>query len=325
MTVLETERTAPPTGATAAIRPAVPGPAPESAQTKSGNRRQYVLFALFAFPNLLLIGVFAYWPILGNLALSLTDWDMISPMPNFIGLDNYTALFSDPGFIDVMRRTLIWVVAVVGSSLIFGLGMALLFNGGARGGKAVSTLAFTPHVISGAAVAAVWLFIFDPNYGLSRLLFNSIGMDSPHWTTDPDKALGALIIVAVWKGAGFVAIVYLAALQSIPRDVIEAAQLDGAGRWKTFTKIVWPLLTPTTFFLCVTQIIGAFQAFDLIAMMTSGGPAGSTTTLSWYIYEQGFQEFNIGSAAASSVFMFVILLLVTAVQMRFAERKVHYS
>ena len=323
MTVLETDRTSPTVGAAKALHTESPIETPAEPQTRNG--REYLLFALFAFPNLLLIAVFAYWPILGNLLLSLTDWDMISPFPNFVGLDNYTALFTDPGFVDVMRRTLIWVVAVVGASLVFGLGMALLFNGGAKGTKAVSTLAFTPHVISGAAVAAVWLFVFDPNYGLSRLLFNAIGMDSPHWTTDPDMALSALIIVAVWKGAGFVAIVYLAALQSIPRDVIEAAQLDGAGRWKTFSKIVWPLLTPTTFFLCVTQIIGAFQAFDLIAMMTSGGPAGSTTTLSWYIYEQGFQEFNIGSAAASSVFMFIILLVVTAVQMRFAERKVHYS
>lgn len=323
MTVLETDRTSPTVGAAKALHTESPIETPAEPQTRNG--RKYLLFALFAFPNLLLIAVFAYWPILGNLLLSLTDWDMISPFPNFVGLDNYTTLFSDPGFVDVMWRTLIWVVAVVGASLVFGLGMALLFNGGAKGTKAVSTLAFTPHVISGAAVAAVWLFVFDPNYGLSRLLFNAIGMDSPHWTTDPDMALSALIIVAVWKGAGFVAIVYLAALQSIPRDVIEAAQLDGAGRWKTFSKIVWPLLTPTTFFLCVTQIIGAFQAFDLIAMMTSGGPAGSTTTLSWYIYEQGFQEFNIGSAAASSVFMFIILLVVTAVQMRFAERKVHYS
>ena len=323
MTVLETDRTSPTVGAAKALHTESPIETPAEPQTRNG--RKYLLFALFAFPNLLLIAVFAYWPILGNLLLSLTDWDMISPFSNFVGLDNYTALFTDPGFVDVMRRTLIWVVAVVGASLVFGLGMALLFNGGAKGTKAVSTLAFTPHVISGAAVAAVWLFVFDPNYGLSRLLFNAIGMDSPHWTTDPDMALSALIIVAVWKGAGFVAIVYLAALQSIPRDVIEAAQLDGAGRWKTFSKIVWPLLTPTTFFLCVTQIIGAFQAFDLIAMMTSGGPAGSTTTLSWYIYEQGFQEFNIGSAAASSVFMFIILLVVTAVQMRFAERKVHYS
>lgn len=323
MTVLETDRTSPTVGAAKALHTESPIETPAEPQTRNG--RKYLLFALFAFPNLLLIAVFAYWPILGNLLLSLTDWDMISPFPNFVGLDNYTTLFSDPGFVDVMRRTLIWVVAVVGASLVFGLGMALLFNGGAKGTKAVSTLAFTPHVISGAAVAAVWLFVFDPNYGLSRLLFNAIGMDSPHWTTDPDMALSALIIVAVWKGAGFVAIVYLAALQSIPRDVIEAAQLDGAGRWKTFSKIVWPLLTPTTFFLCVTQIIGSFQAFDLIAMMTSGGPAGSTTTLSWYIYEQGFQEFNIGSAAASSVFMFIILLVVTAVQMRFAERKVHYS
>lgn len=317
-------------------RPAAPAPVPplptpgrQRAATSSGRggrrrRREYLLFALFALPNLALIAVFAYWPVIGNAYLSLTRWDMIAPSPTFVGFDNYATMFTDPSFLRVLRITAVWVVAVVGISLVGGLVLALLFAAKVPGRKAVSALAFSPHILSGAAVAAVWLFLFDPNYGLSRVVFSLFGLDSPHWTTSSRWALPALIIVAVWKGVGFVAIVYLAALQSLPGDVLEAARLDGAGRWRTFRHITFPLLSPTTFFLAVTQIIGAFQSFDLIAMMTGGGPGEATTTLSWFIYSQGFMQFKAGTAAAGAMIMFVLLLVVTVVQMRYVEKKVHY-
>jgi ABC-type sugar transport system permease subunit len=290
----------------------------------SRRLREHVLFLLFALPNLALIAVFAYWPVLGNVYLSLTDWDMIAPQPLFVGLDNYTTLFGDPGFLRVLRLTAIWVVLVVAISIVGGLALAMLFSARIRGRGAVSALAFSPHILSGAAVAAVWLFIFDPNYGLSRAAFALVGLNAPHWTTSPGWALAALVIVAVWKGVGFVAIVYLSALGSMPEDVHEAARLDGANRWQVFRHVTFPLLSPTTFFLLVTQVISAFQSFDLIAMMTSGGPAGATTTLSWFIYQQGFREFDAGFAAAGSVVMFVVLMTVTGLQMRFVEKKVHY-
>ncbi|MDI9916777.1 sugar ABC transporter permease [Rhodococcus sp. IEGM 1379] len=304
--------------------------APPSRVSESGRkarrprRKGYKLFVLFTFPNLLLIAVFAYWPVIGNICLSLTEWDMIAPTPLFVGIDNYTKLFSDPEFLGVLRLTVVWVVVIVGVSLTAGLSLACLFNRKSHGSTAVSALAFSPHILSGAAVAAIWLFIFDPNYGLSRAVFGLFGADSPHWTTSSSWAMPALIIVAVWKGIGFVAIVYLAALQSMPTDVLEAARLDGAGAWQTFRHITLPLLSPTTFFLLITQVISAFQSFDVIAMMTSGGPAGSTTTLSWFIYQEGFKTFSAGTAAASSMVMFVVLMGVTVFQMRFIEKKVHY-
>lgn len=287
-------------------------------------RREYGLFALLAFPNLILIAVFAYWPVLANIYLSLTEWDMIEPQPYFVGLDNYISLATSPDFLSVLWTTLVWVVVVVTVSLVVGVALATLFNLKIKGGAAVSALAFSPHVLSGAAVAAIWLFIFDPNYGLMRVVFSAFGMDSPAWITSTSWALPALLIVSIWKGVGFVAIVYLAALQGLPEEVLEAARLDGANRWQTFRRIVLPLLSPTTFFLSVTTIISAFQSFDVIAMMTGGGPANSTTTLSWYIYEQGFIRFNVGYSAAASVLMFVILMAVTAIQFRYVERKVHY-
>lgn len=291
---------------------------------KKRQHKSYRLFVLFALPNLVLIAVFAYGPVIGNIYLSLTEWDMIAPQPLFVGLDNYTRLFEDPAFLRVLRLTAVWVVAVVGISLALGLALACLFNQKIPGRGAVTALAFSPHILSGAAVAAIWLFLFDPNYGLSRAVFGVLGAQSPHWTTSSDWSLPALIIVSIWKGVGFVAIVYLAALQGIPEDVQEAARLDGAGSWQTFRHITFPLISPTTFFLLVTQVISAFQSFDVIAMMTGGGPAGATTTLSWFIYQEGFKSFNAGSAAAGSMVMFVVLMAVTGFQMRFVERKVHY-
>ncbi|MBZ2196579.1 carbohydrate ABC transporter permease [Occultella gossypii] len=295
-----------------------------SATYRKRHRRGVALFALFAFPNLALIGVFAYWPVLENLYLSLTRWDFIGPAPLFVGLENYAQLFTSATFVDVLRITLIWVVVVVGVSLVLGIALASLFSMKLPGTTLVTGIVFAPHVIAGAAIAAVWLFIFDPNYGLARVLFNAVGLSSPSWITDAKWALPALLIVSIWKGVGFVSIVYLAGMQGMPSDVLEAARLDGANRWQLFRRIILPLLSPTTFFLVITQTIGAFQAFDVIAVMTGGGPASATTTLSWFIYDQAFNRSNVGYSAAAGTVMFVLLMAITILQFRFVERKVHY-
>lgn len=288
------------------------------------RRRGYLLFAAFAMPNLALIAVFAYWPIIQNIYLSFTTWDFISPAAEWAGFLNYQALFSSWSFPDVLLRTLVWVVVVVVVTLVLGLALAMLFAQRIRGTTSVQTLAFAPHVLSGAAIATIWLFIFDPNHGLSRLVFEAFGATSPAWTNDGSWALWALIIVSIWKGLGFVAIVYLVGIQQIPSEVLEAARIDGAGRWTQFRRMIFPLLSPTTFFLVITQTISAFQAFDVIAMMTSGGPARSTTTLSWFIYDEAFNRTNVGVSSAASMIMFVVLMAITVLQFRFVERRVHY-
>ena len=303
----------------AAMRPAVERPA-----RRARRRRGYALFALFAFPNLALIAIFAYWPIIANVYLSLTNWDFISPKPLFIGLTNYSSMLVSPSFHKVLWVSVVWVVVVVGVSLVLGVLLAALFSRRFPGTSAVTGIVFTPHVVSGAAIAVVWLFIFDPNYGLARVFFELFGAESPNWTTDADWALPALLIVSIWKGVGFVAIVYLAGIQGLPSDVLEAARLDGASSVQVFLKVVLPLLSPTTFFLVITQTLAAFQAFDIIAIMTSGGPASATTTLSWFIYEQAFLRSNVGYSAAAGTVMFVVLMLITALQFRFVEKKVHY-
>src|SRR5699024_552139 len=299
-------------------------PAERLAARRRRRRRGYALFALFAFPNLALIAVFAYWPVVANLYLSLTSWDFISPEPLFVGLTNYTSMFASPSFHKVLWVSVVWVVVVVGVSLVAGVLLAALFSKKLPGTGAVTGIVFTPHVVSGAAIAVVWLFIFDPNYGLARVAFDLVGAQSPNWTTDADWALPALLIVSIWQGVGCVSIVYLAGIQGLPSDVLEAAQLDGASSVQTFVRVVLPLLSPTTFFLVITQTMGAFQAFDIIAVMTNGGPASQTTTLSWFIYEQAFTRANVGLSAAAGTVMFVLLMIITALQFRFVEKKVHY-
>lgn len=289
--------------------------------------REYALFLLLLSPNLLLIGTFEYWPVIYNAYLSMTRWNLLSfgEAPTWVGLQNYQDLLGSESFHTVLRNTLFFTGVVVIGSVLLGLALAVIFNQRLGGRGVVRTFAFAPHIVSGAAVATLWLFIFDPNYGLSRVVLGWFGIASPHWVTDSDWALISLMIVYLWKGMGFIAIVYLAGLQNLPEDLYEAARIDGAGAWTIFRRITLPLLSPVTFFVVVITIIGTFQAYDMIAVMTGGGPGNATTTLSWSIYELGFKAYDAGKAAASAVILFIILLVVTGLQTKFVQRKVHYQ
>lgn len=289
------------------------------------RRRDYLLFAAFAAPNFFFLLVFAYWPVIYNAYLSFTDWDMVSSSWHMIGLDNYASLFADPDFLGSLWTTVLFVVGVVAGGLVLGLATALLLNQQLRGRNVVRTASFAPYVLSGAAVGTLWLFLFDPNFGLVRPLLAPLGLTAPAMMTDSKWALFGLVLVYLWKNTGFVAVVYLAGLQGLPRDVFEAAALDGAGAWTRLRRIVLPLLSPVTFFLLVTCTISTFQAFDVIAVMTGGGPGTSTSILSWFIYDQAFRTFDAGRASAAAMVMFVVLLLITGFQARFVERKVHYQ
>ncbi|SDT48919.1 carbohydrate ABC transporter permease [Jiangella sp. DSM 45060] len=289
------------------------------------RRKEYALFLLMISPNLLIIGTFDYWPVIYNAWLSLTRWNMLSGTPRYVGLQNYENLFNSSSFHGILWNTLTFSAAIVIGSVILGLAVALLFDQKLRGRGIVRTAAFAPHIVSGAAVATLWLFIFDPAYGLTRVVLDPFGVASPRWVNDADWAMIALIIAYLWKGLGFVAIVYLAGLQNLPEELYEAAKLDGAGTWTTFRRITLPLLSPVTFFVLVTSIIGTFQAYDMIAVLTGGGPGDATTTLSWYVYQQGFRASDAGTAAAAAMLLFFILLLVTGLQTRFVQRKVHYT
>ncbi len=287
--------------------------------------REQLLFLAFIAPNFLLLGVFTYWPMLYQTYLSLTRWDMLAPTKAFVGLDNYTSMLGASEFWGVMFNTFYFTGAIVVGNLILGLAIAILLDQRLRGRNFVRAFAFAPVILSGAAVGLVWAYIFDPNYGLMRTFLDLFGVPSPDWLASTRFAMPALIIVYLWKSLGFAVVIYLAGLQNISKDLYEAARVDGANSWIRFRHVTLPQLSPVTFFVVLTTIIQSFQAFDIIAVMTGGGPAGATTTLIWYIYQEGFIAFRAGIAATAAIIMFLLLLIITVLQVRYAQRGVHYS
>lgn len=286
--------------------------------------RSYGTFLLLAGPNVALLALFVYKPLVQNVQYSLLHWNLGSDTATFVGLANYATWFTDPRTVDVLVQTLVFTGVTVGGCLFLGLFLARLLDRELRGRTAVRAVVFAPYVLSGVAVGICWLFVFDPQYGLVSALLRVVGGTSPNWYNDPDWALAMICIVYLWKNVGYVAIVYLAGLQSVPADVLEAAQLDGASPRRMFWSVTFPLLSPTTFFLVVTSLINSLQSFDIIRSMTQGGPLEGTTTLVYQVYSAGFVDGSAGYASAIAMILFVVLLVATLVQMVFVERKVHY-
>lgn len=313
-----------PSGPTDAARPTFER-RPPSPQRRRRRRRDALLFGALIAPNLIAIIVFSYYPALYNIGLSFMEWDFVAPSPEFVGLENYTDLFTDPNFGQVMMNTLIFTGVSVVGSIIGGLLLGSLLATKVPLTGFAQTMAFAPHMLPGAAVGILWLFMFDPNYGLSRWAFSLVGADSPDWTTTSDWSLWAITIAYTWQRLGFVTVICYTAILDLPKDLYEAAALDGAHGWKLFRNLTLPLLSPITFFLSITGIISAAQAFDIISIMTSGGPGVSSSTLSWMVYEEAFQKFDIGSASAAATVLLAILLVITYLQVRVGEKKVNYS
>lgn len=287
--------------------------------------REYGLFLLLVGPNLLLLCLFVYRPLFETFRLSFYDWDLISPRKTFVGLDNYREYFGDETNRYIIRNTLVFSLGTVAGTMVFGLGLALLLNQKLFGRNAARTMLFAPYVVSGAAIGIVWLFVFDPRFGLVAALLHPFGWDSPNWYNDPNFAMPMVMIVFIWKNLGYATVVYLAGLQTIPQEVQEAARMDGANAFARLRHVTLPHLSPVTFFLLVTSILSSMQAFDIIRVMTRGGPLDSTKTMVYQIYEEGFVSFRVGNASTIATVLFFFLLGVTALQVRFLERRVHYA
>jgi multiple sugar transport system permease protein/sn-glycerol 3-phosphate transport system permease protein len=291
----------------------------------AAERREWLLFALLVGPNILLFAVFTYWPLVYNGYLSFVRWDMLAPVKIWVGLDNYRFLFTSPQFGRIVWNTLYFTVASVVLTCTVGLAFALLLNLPLRARSAVRGIVFSPVMLSGAAIGIVWIYIFDARYGLIQTFLSLVGLQSPNWLLDTAWAMPAVIIVHVWKTLGYAVVIYLAGLQAIPRELYEAALVDGAGGWARFRHVTVPGLSPVIFFLVITTVLAGFQSFDIIKVMTNGGPINATTTLIYFLYEEGFVGFNAGRAGVAAVLLFVAMLAFTLVQMRTSERNVHYS
>jgi multiple sugar transport system permease protein len=266
--------------------------------------------------------VFQAAPIAGAAVLAFADW--APPLPiQWVGAANFQAMLGDQLFWRAAINTLVYGVGTVVPGLALGLGLALLLRGVRRGGTILRGTVFLPAVVSGVATALVWGWIFNPRFGLANALLDLVGIRGPAWLQDPTWAMPALIVMGLWN-VGVNVIVFLAALNAVPRELHEAAALDGAGRGARFRHVVWPALTPVVFYLAVVNAIGAFQVFTPTYLLTSGGPESSTLTLALYTYQNAFAYGRLGYASALALAVVVGLVALTALQFRIAGRRVAY-
>lgn len=273
-----------------------------------------------AAPALLVFTVFMFIPLVMTFWYSLNKYSGFGKL-KFLGLDNYAKILQDDTFWRAAVNTLAYTVFTVPLGVVLGLAAALLLNRILPARGLFRALFYVPVVISGVASGVIFLRLFDPLTGILNQIASSLGLPTIDWQGNGKAALVSIIIVSTWQGIGFGMVVYLAALQGIPREVYEAATVDGATGWKRLIHITWPLLAPTTFFLIVYAIIGSFQVFDSVYVLTSGGPGNATTFLVQYAYDQGFNQRRQGYAAAIGVIIYVVVLIFTVVQWRFTRTR----
>jgi len=267
-------------------------------------------------PAALVFGAFKIYPILYSGYLSLLEWDGLSPDKKFVGLANYLALARSEDFWNSLGVTIYYMVGVTILGVAASLLVALVLNRGIKALPLYRALYFTPVVTSTVAAAVVWRYLFDPGSGFINVTLRDVGLPAPAWLADPLWAMPAVILVGVWKRLGFNMVIYLAGLQSIPREYYEAAQIDGAGAWARFRYVTVPLLTPITTLLIIMSVIDSFLIFDQVFVMTGGGPIGSTDVIGFFLYRQAFRYFNMGSASAVGWVIFGVIFAITLIQWR---------
>ena len=279
---------------------------------------------LFLGPTLLGLAVLSAGPILATLAISVTDWDLLTA-PKFSGLDNYLQLLSDHRFQVALRNTFFYTIVSVPLGLVIALGLAMALNTKVRGIAFIRTAYFLPVVTSTIAIALVWQWIYSANGGLLNEILGAFGIPTQKFLSDPTLALPSIIAMSIWQGLGINIIIFLAGLQGIPADLLDAASVDGAGSWARFRHVTLPLLTPSIFFTTVLSLISSFQVFDQIYVLAKPKPTEWTITVVYFIYENGFRFFKMGYASAASWVLFLIVAVLTFIYFRSQNRWVHYQ
>ncbi|XCB28964.1 sugar ABC transporter permease [Arcanobacterium hippocoleae] len=283
------------------------------------SREQVVTAYAVLLPAIIILGVFVFYPIISAAYISLTNWDGFSPVKEFIGFDNFTRLLRDDEFWNSLLVTVLYATGVSVLSVFSGLLFALLLDAPIGGRGFYRTIYFLPVVTSSVAVAIVWKYMLDPT-GLINTSLALVGIEGPDWLQNRWLALIALTLLTVWKNLGFNIVLYLTALQALPRSVFEAANLDGASRRQQIRHITIPLLRPTTFFVVIQALINSFQAFDLVYVFTEGGPRGGTDVLGMFMYRQAFRLGDFGYGTAIALISLVLVFAVTFIQWRSGMR-----
>lgn len=283
------------------------------------RRAAYLMLAPALIHLIWWIGI----PVVATFVLAFTNYDVLAGTASFVGPGNFTEIFADETWLASIWHTCVYTFFTVPVAMAIAVVVAVLLNAKLRARAWYRAAYFLPHITATVAIAMVWMWMYEPRVGLFNALLALVGINGPAWLSQPATAMPAVILVGVWKGIGLKMLIYLAALQSIPGELYEAAAIDGASRRRQFWSVTLPLLRPATFFVFVVSMIDAFQVFEQVYVLTSGGPADSTTVMTYEIYKTAFSAFRIGVACAQSLVLFAFLLILTLVGRTLTGRDDH--
>ena len=289
----------------------------------AARRRRLTAFGMLA-PSLFGVVVFLAIPVVLVIAFSFLRWNLLNP-PKWVGLSNYLEVFRYEGAGHALVVTIFYVLLNIPIQTVLALGMAMLMNRPGRFTAVIRVLSVLPYLATPVAMAVVWQWVFDPQTGVVNTLLSQVGITGPAWLSSSTWALPVVAFANIWQYVGYNMLFFLAGLQSIPQQVYEAASIDGASRTRQFLHITLPLLRPTMLFVLVTGVIGSFQVFDTVYVMTQGGPGTATTVMNQLIYFNGFRGFRIGAASALSVILFLVILAVTVAQFSYFRKRTTYE
>jgi sn-glycerol 3-phosphate transport system permease protein len=298
--------------------------APRGAWTRR-RRRWRIQPYLFLLPSLAFLITFTYYPVLSSLEMSLRQQSPLTHRFAFAGVANYAELTHDPIFGQVLKNSAEFLIGTVPVTVALSLALAIALSRTHALTTAFRTAFFYPTLLPLVGAAAIWLFVYTPSYGLVDVYLRGLVPSGVGWLSSPVFALPAIIVMTIWKNAGYYMLFYLAGLQTISADLYEAARIEGASAWQQFLRITFPLLGPTTLFVLVIASINAFQSVDQIFVMTGGGPDNTTNLLLFYVYQVGFMFFDFGKAAALTMFLLVTLMVIAAVSFGILERRIYYE
>lgn len=264
-------------------------------------------------------------PLMTSFYFSFTDWNGFNPKYHFIGLDNFTKVVRDPNFINAIKNTVIWMAAAILVPSLSGLAIALILHGRVFASNFFKSLFYLPICLSLAVIGQVWIWIYQPDWGLINVVLRGVGLDSltAAWLADPKFALIAVIIAWCWQQVGLAMVIFLAGLTSIPTELTEASEIDGANYWQTLRHVVVPLLSPATTVVIALSIINSLKSFDVVYMMTMGGPFHSSDTLAMFMYNESFKKYYMGYGSAIAVVLFLIAMIVIALYFRQVRKLEH--
>ena len=286
----------------------------------SRERQEAIAAYLFLLPALIALSVFLFGPIIFALSLAFFDWHLLAPTTEFVGLSNFAELAGDEVFAIATRNTIVYAMGVVPVQTMLALLLAVAANQAIPGKTFFRTAYYIPSITSSVVTSVIFLWIYSKS-GLLNYLLSMIGIDGPDWIGSPKYALGSIMMLNVWSTSGYFMIAFLAGLQGIPQTLYEAARVDGANAWRRFWHVTVPGLRPTIFFVATLGLIGSFQVFDQVYVMSNGGPVHATTTMSYFIFNSAFKYFRFGYAAAASIVLFLLILIFTLVQRHFIEER----